>query len=356
MSMSGTRQTINQGPYQQVPRTFNRGTVPDTHDWQNTALRKQNGADAQPYNMAGITLSSSTTTVPGAGINDVYLYFDSSRTTGSALANGSITFSIPQINNGNSVSQVIGMRMYPFYFPRLLHNPTFTAMAQPDPWLFRRGFVRVQPVGVTGVLAPGSSTHHFEFDIGLQSTLNNLAVDWQPIAKEGEGGVFYFRKPLNELTDITFQFLRPIFTTTTNTLTPIVIPPPTVSVVNAGNTLPAQFTITTPGVTVWTFFSLVPQVTPYVLAAPGLPVLGADFASPITAVNNAVNSQDGMFVTTFVDDTTFTVTGAAGLDFTAIGPGPWTAQLMYAGNRIAFRMQFICVENSPTNFISIQHA
>lgn len=331
------RSTVSSGPYSHIVPTMNRGTQFDIHGFLRDDILKQGGSKEVSYLQKGTssTINSSVTTISGAGFSDTYIYFESFRNTTADRLNGSLTFSIPTINNNNSVSRVVAMRILPFYFPRLVASTT-----QPDVWFYKRMYIRVQPLATAGVRAVGTSTHQFECDVADKTGLNNLAVDITPIGTEGEGGIFQFRTPIDSISDITFQFLRPMYSLNGNSLTPIVLPQDVVAVnVIAAN----QLSITTLGVTTQQLFSLDPAVVyPFAPPAPGLPVSFAGF----NGANSTLNNSLGYFVTNVVSPTVFDI---AGLGATA----PAAGTMLYMPNRIAFRVQFISVESTPTNFINL---
>ena len=211
-AMSMPRQTVNQGPYMNIPSPADRGIGIDTHEWQNIEMRKQTGKDVT-YNSSGFNANITAATIPGAGINNIEIYFDSARKTASDPTNGTVSFNIPAINNNNSVSNCVAIRILPFYFPRL--TPPLTT--RPDVWFYKRLYIRMSGLPSTAVMASGNSQHHFEMEVGNVSGLNNISVNLDPIGENDEGGVFRFMAPQTSITDISFQFLKPIFSASTIT-------------------------------------------------------------------------------------------------------------------------------------------
>lgn len=368
-AMSMPRQTVNQGPYMNIPSPADRGIGIDTHEWQNIEMRKQTGKDVT-YNSSGFNANITAATIPGAGINNIEIYFDSARKISSDPTNGTVSFNIPAINNNNSVSNCVAIRILPFYFPRL--TPPLTT--RPDVWFYKRLYIRMSGLPSTAVMASGNSQHHFEMEVGNVSGLNNISVNLDPIGENDEGGVFRFMAPQTSITDISFQFLKPIFTTNTQSLTPINIPLDIVVLQAVPLSNPAQFTILNLGVDAATIFSQQPAAYPIVPAAPGLAVFftgfnSIDYTTPDytgtnAALNTLVNSPDGWMVTRLVDATTIEV---AGLDFSSIlaetfpvpppppykVPAPPICQMLIGANRIAFRVQFVCIVDKPTNYTQL---
>lgn len=343
-AMSMPRQTVNQGPYMNIPSPADRGTGIDTHEWQNIEMRKQTGKDVT-YNSSGFNANITAATIPGAGINNIEIYFDSARKTASDPANGTVTFSIPAINNNNGVSNCVAIRILPFYFPRL--TPPLTT--RPDVWFYKRLYIRMSGLPSTAVMSSGNSQHHFEMEVGNVSGLNNISVNLDPIGENDEGGVFRFMAPQTSITDISFQFLKPIFSASTQSLTPINIPQDVLVVQAVAGSNPAQFTILTPGIDSATVFSQQPAAYPIVPPAPGLAVFFTGFASTDNTLNISVNSDIGWMVTSLVDATTIEV---AGLNFATVAL-PVTAQMLIGANRVAFRVQFVCIVDKPTNYTQL---
>lgn len=328
-----SRQTVNTAPYSSIPAPANRGKGIDIREELRKDIYKQNGGEMS-YNPSSSSISLTAATVPGAGINTTLIYFDSSRKISSDRVNGTISFSIPSINNNNPISNCVSIRILPFYFPRMTPPTT-----QPDIWFYKRAYIRIISTGiaVNAVQASGNSQHHFELEVGDKTGLNNIAVDMEPIDVNGEGGVFRFMTPQTSITDIGFQFLRPLFTSSSKSLTPIQFPTDTLSVSGVG----INYTIGSPGVTTREIFSLPSTVVfPYVPPAPGLAVFFTDTSNSLAA------SPDGWFVTQIGSNTTFQVAGLA-------AAGAVNATMLVGANRIAFRIEFICVSATPTNFTSL---
>lgn len=374
-AMSVPRQTRNDGPYQDVPTTFDRGTDIDTHQWININLRKEQGKDVS-YNSSGFNANITAATVPGVGINNIEIYFDSSRKTGSDPTSGTVSFNIPAINNNISVSNCVAIRILPFYFPRL----TPPLVTRPDVWFYKRLYIRMSGLPSTAVMSSGNSQHHFEMEVGNISGLNNISVDLDPVGENDEGGIFRFMTPQTSITDISFQFLKPIFTTNTQSLVPINIPPDVVTVRVVGREqgpgIPPytnmDFEVTTPGVDLITLFSQQPAPYPIIPPAPGLAVFFTDYAGTDNAVNQQVNSDIGWMVTQLgvvnpnappfdqppIYTNRFIVSGLAPLIPTGFPTGipndnGVVAQMLVGANRIAFRVQFVCIVDKPTNYTTL---
>lgn len=370
--MNVPRQTRNDGPYMDIPPPSDRGTGIDTHQWINIALRKEQGKDVS-YNSSGFNANITAATVPGVGINNVEIYFDSSRKASSDPAAGTVTFNIPAINNNNSVSNCVAIRILPFYFPRL----TPPLITRPDVWFYKRLYIRMSGLPATAVMASGNSQHHFEMEVGDSSGLNNISVDLDPVGENDEGGIFRFMTPQTSITDISFQFLKPIFTTNTQSLIPINIPQDILVLQAVPLSNPAQFVILTPGIDAATVFSQQPAVYPIIPPVPGLAAFFTNFNSvdytivgpppytgENTALNSQVNSPEGWMVTRLVNSITIEI---AGLDFSSIlaetfpipppppykVPPPPICQMLIGANRIAFRVQFVCIVDKPTNYTTL---
>lgn len=328
------------GPYEGVQRNLNRGSEGNMHEKLKEEIYKQGQQKDFSYQLQTAGGGGGT----GQIIRDVgfvsnYIHFTSAnKNESSRVSDGELTFSVPLINNNNAVQNLVKFRMHSFYFPRV-EGP----VTQPDTFFFRRLYVLVKPLPTTAVLGANSSQHHFEFDI---ENITSLAVDCRPLGKEGERGEFVFSKPVTQLSDVTFQFLVPGFGQ--RSLVPLQLPNDTLAVRTVPNTNPARFEVLG-GLTT-------ADIGPIGVApAPGIAVYFANLNTSNNAINEQVNSQNGHYVTTIINNTIFEV---ANLNFT-VNPVNFTSfplVLYVAKNRIAFTVEFITIRaNEATQFIDVTH-
>lgn len=332
----------NRQPYEELQPTFNRGSEGDIQEHLKTEIYRQGQQKDYGYRLqtaSGVSSSSGPITRE-VGFASNYIHFTSASKIDSSRSNdGELTFSIPVFNNNNAIQNLVKFRMHSLYFPRI-EGP----VTQPDTYFFRRLYVLVKPLPTNSVLGANSSQHHFEFDV---ENITSVAVDCRPLGKEGERGEFVFSKPVTQLSDITFQFLVPGFGI--RPLVPLSLPQDTLAVRTVPNTNPARFIVLGDGQTTAPLGQIGPA------PAPGIAVYFANLATTNNNLNNEVNDQQGQYVTTIVNSTTFEV---ANLNFT-VAPVNVTAyplNVFIAKNRIAFTVEFMTIRaNEATQFIDITH-
>lgn len=336
--------TIARNPYEGVMRAPNRGTAVDMHERLKEEIYKQNGTVDTAYRLgAGGDAGSSTSQPVGSDVAfaSTYIMFTSLDKSGtSEPSNGKISFSIPQLNLNNTVSNIVKFRIHPFRFPHVSGPST-----QPDLYFYRRIYIQVSPLSANSVRGPSNAQHHFEFDI---AQLTARTADLRCVGAEGERGEFVFATPTSELSEITFQFMV-MNPTSPSRLVPIPLPQERLTVRTVPNTNPAQFTVLGGDTTVP--ISAVIGVQP----APGITVYLSGLNTNVTAVDNAVNSVFGHFVTTIISTTQFEI---AGLDFTVapLNVTPYDLPLVIAVNTFTFTIEFIsALANKRTQFVQVTH-
>jgi hypothetical protein len=259
----------------------------------------------------------------GTCTDDVYMYFDSTaRDFTSNLTNGEITFNVSTLNLQKPLDNVVSIRIDEFYIPRIQNANTF-----PDYFFFGTVFVRLASTSlpvVQSVLAQNGNTFHFECDI---ENLNSVAVKLIP-----KDPIYYFRTPIQSLSDLTFQFMVPL------NFRSIILPNDTLIVDGVAGTNPAQFIVVDGNTT-----SPIGDIG--VPTAPGVAVYFLNFLSPNITLNNTVVSTTGYFVTNIVSATTFIV-GA--LNFATL-PVNTRCTMIVAKNRIGITARFKSIRNNQTN-------
>ena len=329
------------GPYSHIVPVHNRGTEADIHETLKKEIYKQGQDRDVTYKFAGSGAGGTNTgsIKRNIGFSSRYIQFVStSKIESSRTDIGELTFSIPAFNNNNAISNIVKMRIEGFYFPRVEGPAT-----QPDRYFFRRVYVLVKPLPTNSVLGPDSSQHHFEMNV---DNITSIAVDLQPVGKEGERGEFVFDKPVTQLSDITFQFLVPGFGT--SSLVPLSLPRDTIAVRTVPNTNPARFVVLGNATT--------EDIGPIgVQPAPGVAVYFSGLNTTNNNVNLEVNSSLGQYITTINSLTEFTVQN---LNFTVnpLNVSAFPIVMLIARNRIAFTMEFQSTNSGIiTNFLDYTH-
>lgn len=316
-------------PNRTIPRSANQ--IYNLREFQKREIYAQdsdaNSQDRFGFNALGLANSVGTPYSEPVqsviGFRDWEMYFDTVFLTApSNLDNGEIVFNIADINNGRDIGNVIEVHIGPIFFP----IPAQSA-AQPNFYFYRRVYMSIAALPTTqAVRASNGNVYHFEYEV---NNLTSIAVLLDPIKES-----FFLQTPLVNINEIRMHFtVGPYFT-------PIPIPRALVQVISVAGSNPAQFRITTPGVTTSIIGPTGAQ------PAPGVAVFFTLF-DPVPAVN----STQGQYVTDIdVDGVTFTV-GA--FNFTAVGAFP--ANMVIGKNRIAIPMRFTTVENKNTNYITVNH-
>lgn len=296
------------------------------HEWGRAEITTQ-GDDDKPggeyFQAAAISAEAEGTTL-SVGFEPYEFYFDSTRRdAASDLANGLIGFTIGGLNAGQSIKNVVMIRLTPFFFPRI----TLPAN-QPDFFFFNRVYLTlVSPFPSNqAVLAADNKRYHFELNV---SNLNGLAVILTPAQER-----VVFRVPILAMTGVQFQFSLPPY------FTPISLPQDIMNVQAIPATNPMQFTIIDPGITTSSIGPIGVQ------PPPGVAVYVTGFSSS-TAIDAIVNSPGGFFVTNILSATTFVtnINSAVAL--------PVQASMVIGKNRIAMQLETVCVSDHTTNYVSL---
>ena len=259
----------------------------------------------------------------GSSTDDVYMYFDSTaRDFTSNIANGALTFNVALLNLQKPLDNIISIRINSFYIPRIVGPAT-----SPDYFFFDRVYVRLTsgtlPV-MQSVLGQSGATYHFECEI---QTVNSVGIKLIPVQP-----VYYFQRPIQSLSDLTFNFLIPLG------FRPISLPNDTLRVRALAGTNPAQFNV----LGVDDTSALAPIGVP---AAPGIAVYFNDFISANSTINNAVTILTGRYVDTITSTVNFVVSS---LDFTGLLLDT-DCTMIIAKNRVGIEARFKSMRNQQTN-------
>jgi hypothetical protein len=261
--------------------------------------------------------------------DDNYMYFDSThRNFTSNLSAGQLIFDINPINLQQPLDNVISMRINSFYFPNITTPDT-----SPDYFFFGRAYLNVtsSTLPVTqSIKSFNGNNYHFELDI---TNVNTVAVKMEPLDP-----IFYFQRPVQSLSQITFNFTTPV------DFKPIPIPNDTLSVTSvAPGSNPAVFQINGTDTT----DAIGPNGAQ---TAPGVAVYFANFNSQVNnAAANTIMNSDGYFITN-VNSATNTFTVGA-LDLTALGATTLSGTAIIAKNRIGIEVRFKSFRQQLTNGI-----
>jgi hypothetical protein len=251
------------------------------------------------------------------------MYFDSTaRDFTSNISNGALTFNVAVLNLQKPLDNIVSIRINSFYIPRIV-GPA----SSPDYFFFDRVYVRLTsgslPV-MQSVLGQSGATYHFECEI---QTVNSVGVKLIPIQP-----VYYFQRPIQSLSDLTFNFLIPLG------FRPINLPNDTLRVRALAGTNPAQFNI----LGVDDTSALAPIGVP---PAPGIAVYFNDFSSANATINNAITVSTGRYVDTITSAINFIVSS---LNFTGLAFDT-DCTMIIAKNRVGIEARFKSIRNQQTN-------
>lgn len=279
--------------------------------------------------MADTSAPAIVTAPERAHFDDTSLHFDSYyKVSGSsALSNGEINFSIATLNNNYPITDIVQIKLTPFYFP-LVTNAT----GSPDYYWYRKVYMQIVELSPTqSVLSHNSKQFQFEFDV---DGFSSAAVKLTPV-----NDTFYFQRPIQSLDSLTLRF------TTDHDFLAIPLPQDTLSVVAIGGTNPAQFRTNV----VDTTSALGPVGAP---TAPGVAVYINGLSTSNVGINNAANTRSGVYVTNIDSTTVFTV---GSLNFSALAVGDYPCTIRIPKNHIALTMRFTSARVYQTNFMDAIH-
>jgi hypothetical protein len=329
-------------PYSNVRRVQNRCNAIDTHEVLKQEIYKQ-GYDYdtnfrfgfnQAPTMGGAPGTPATPTPtmggpsgPGVGFEDYELHFDTlNKDTSSDLENGEVKWSITSINNSQDIKNCIQIKVGPFFFPKVSN-----ATGNPDYFFYRRVYMQILGLPSTqAILAPNGNQYHFEFEV---ENLNSIAVRLNPLKD-----TFFFQRPITSLTEFQVRFMVP------HGFKKVALPADKVTLISVNNSNPARFTIVGGELTTEVLGAL------GATTAPGIAVYISGFTTADTAINNAVNTTEGVYISNIVNSTSFEISG---IDLTGIAAS--NATMVIPKNHIAFPVRFTTVRDQLTNYVSAIH-
>lgn len=194
-------------------------------------------------------------------------------------------------------------------------------------------FIRYTDIAGSQAITSASDSFHFIMNMVSQPT--GQALYFEPAES-----AYIFTTPINNLSDFTLQFMVPPHPApnAAANFRRVPIPPFEVIVEVVPGTNPAQFKLLSYTTKI---------ITGEPIVSPGIAIFGAEMNTPDAAFNSAFNYADGIYVTNIVDNVTFEI---ASLDASGLAT-PYTAKITIPKNRIAFRIQFISLEDQRTNRI-----
>ena len=248
-------------------------------------------------------------------IKDHYIYFDSTakKSSLSDLNNGVIRWEIPELNQNQSIGNVIEMEIGNFYIPNIS-----TATGFPQYFFYDRLNILLEEAQSQSIRAQNATRFHWELDVQPAG----ISYSATPVNKK-----FIFQKPVTDISTATFRLTAPLKRTA--------FQPDVMTFASQAGTSPARITTSVPhGLTV----------------ASTVAIFVSGFTSGVTSVDLAINDEDG-FLVTVIDATTleFPAVGVAGFDFTAVGVV--SGQLVVGFRRIAFQVRFRSLTDEKTNAI-----
>ncbi len=286
----------------------------------------------QPYNQPVVSPSAKN-----VGFEDIEIYFDSTqRDASSGFEVGEVKWTIPTFNNGIDIKNCVQLHIPDFYFPKI-----YPASGKPEYFYFQRVYMEFQGAPSSqAVLGPNNNKYHIEFDV---ENITSQAVKLIPVKRS-----FFFQRPIVSISDLQMRFMVPPMGPSSTVWRKIPIPSDTVTInslltVGVGYN-PIRFEITGLDTT-----SVLNPIG--VLSSPGLAVFISGYTSNDAAINSAVNSADGVYVTNVISATTFEIAGINASTVTAA----FTATMFIPKNRFAFPIRFTTIRDQLTNYIGVSH-
>ena len=349
----------NLNPYTTIPITQNRNSVIDVHETMKKEIYRQGaeGDNQSPsISLGSVPGTNPLATRPGniaaapkpTGFEEIELYFDSTqRDLSSDYTLGEVKWSVTTLNNAIDVKNCIEIHLNGFFFPKI-----YASTGQPDFFYFSRVFVEFfgETPSDQAILGPNNNKFHFEF---IVENPTGQAVKLVPVKES-----FFFKLPLLSITNFNLRFMVPPRSSVqrnTNSFIRIPIPPDTVLVTMATTGgfgyNPIRFSIVPTSGNTNGGPADTTAIAPIGVVSPGVAIQMSDFVSNDPAVDAAVNSSAGIFVTNVIDITTFEI---AGIDATTVND-IYGARMYILKNRFAFPVRFTTVKEQLTNYITVNH-
>jgi hypothetical protein len=273
---------------------------------------------------------------PTIGFSETYLFLDSITSTSSRAErlNGYLKFPVGELNNNQTIPNVIALQPIEFYFPKQSDPPANT----PDFFFYRKVYMRIEELGRSqAVRASGDAYYHFEFDV---VNANAIAVKLVPTLTST--ATFILSSPISSIDTITCRFLVP-GPPGGSAFVPIPIPMDVVDVVSA-NTNPATFTFD-------------PTLTSSVLGpigAPAAPGMSAWINLTATLADSVMDaqfkSQYGVLITNIASGVV--TIGAAN---TSAIPAGITGKMLIGKNRCSLQLRITSHTSMDRSHITVSH-
>ncbi len=232
------------------------------------------------------------------GILDTYFHCDSRfKDPSSNITNGELIFSVIQLNNGKSISNIIEMELGDFYIPVVDDFPA--ELPVPQRFFFRRSTILLNELSTQSFNGANNSRHHWEVEIEPSGIANRVRL---------VNSKFIFAKPARDVANMTFQFRTPSG--------PIPFPQDTFAVIPLRNTSPPRFLmVTTPTINAYRY-----------LVAPTAPSVS------LTAASGNLSTGNYRWLVTFVTYSDDGIAAAAEIGETSAGT-PSVTVVAGAGDR-----------------------
>lgn len=311
----------------------------DVREWQVRTIT-QSGDDAAFLDAAssiaaGVSSLSAAQPLPTTaakpsdyGFEDIYVLLESqNKIDASLLSNGSLAFSLTELNNNLPITEIVQITVSNFWFPLV----TSANAWNPDFYFYRKVYMRIAELPANQSIQARNFQYHFEFDI---SVISSIAVLLVPVKD-----TFTLKQPLSSISTLTLQFYVP----QSNQRIPLPIDYMRVRAVPGTN--PARF-VMLGGFTT----DAIAPVGP--ITAPGVAVYFNGFTSNNATANNRVNDTNGIFITNIIDSTTFETSNA---DFTPVTT-PSECGMIIGKNKFNIAMTFTSIRATKfTNGLDYVH-
>jgi len=275
------------------------------------------------------------------GLDDTYIHFDSlAKNSSSNLSSGEIDWSISVLNRGLPINNCTQITISPFYFPLIENAP-----GAPEFYFYRQVYMRLVSVPSTqGVMVVNNDQYHFTFDI---ESVSSIAVKLRPAQP-----TFFFRQPINSLSQFEVQFFVP--STAGAGLRAIPIHTDTMIIVAVPGSNPARFDIINGDISPLVDLATLPSTFPTAPYVPPTPIaiVIRGFQTANANLNMAVGNLQGVYVDQLESMTSFSISS---LDFTTLAT-PTDATAVIGKNRIQIMARFSSINASTANYVQPHHS
>ena len=327
-----------------VPSAFDAAEVDIKELLKTQTGLPQNSAftpEPQPSGSSDPVESTKPTSGSAYGFEDWGFFLDSTnRDNTSNYGLGQIQWTLTESNGGRPIANVVEVEISKIQFPRLVTQGSNPAI-DPDIFYFNRVYVEIMNSPNRSGYVVSNNKYRFHFECVIDQ-INAQSISLIPMFDK-----YYFRVPIDSMSALQFRFWIPSMKpNSSGIMKPLSLLNDNIVVKLIPGTNPARFTIISAGDTT-SVFGNVGALTP------GVAVFMDGANTGIGAVDVAINSNLGMYVTTIIDAKTFEV-GTVDASLTAVSGQ--NINIFVPKNRIAVSVRLTTVVRNITNYIDVSRS